>query len=386
MADSSRVRVSIVAESTFGTTPTTPTFLVLPITGTSMKDRVGYVQSNIINSSRDVEDLVRLSRAAGGGIPCELRYSPSGGGLDVAIAAMMCNTFTAATTQVTSVTSTSGVLSGGSGNVETGIEEGDIVRILDNSDVLIGYARVASINAGTHTVTLATGHGIADGSNRKVKRGARIKNGTLTPSHTVEVAYLDLQVAQIFRGIVFAQADWNVAIGSLASLVFSMDGKNSTWTDAVSTDTFITGATYTAVASHPSLDPIGVTEIQVGGVDYAASSVAVSWSNNVRAREQLGALGPTSMARGQFGVSGQVSAYFEDYVDHQNFAGNVATDMWFAMLDANSRGYSISYPQSKFSDVANPVSGNNADIFQQVSVTAYKDPTELCTVRLQRWD
>ena len=42
MSDSNRLRVSIVKESTFGTTPGSPAMKVLQVTGQSMRDRVGY--------------------------------------------------------------------------------------------------------------------------------------------------------------------------------------------------------------------------------------------------------------------------------------------------------------------------------------------------------
>lgn len=393
MADSSRVRVSIVAESTFGVTPTSPTMLVLPITGTSMKDRLGYVQSNVINDSRDVEDLVRLSKSAGGTIPCELRYSPSSGGLTAALAATLCSTWSAAVT-----VNNCEVLNGGStitrasgSFVSDGFEVGDIVLFdLTNSNGDGGYYKLTAVSALSLTVenpgALGTGWTDDDSSNT-VLRGARIKNGTTTPSFTIEVAFLDLQVAHIFTGCVFAGLDFGVSIGQLSTISFSIEGKTSTRVDTNTgtTDQFIAGATYSDPASHPTLDPIGVQEVKVAGSDYAASSLNVSWNNNVRAREQLGALGPQSMARGQFAVTGRVSAYFEDFDDHDDFAENTATDLWFIMLDANSRGYSVSYPQAKWSDVESPVTGNNSDVFKNVSMTAYKDPTENVTVRLQRW-
>ena len=90
MADGSRIRVSIVSEGVnYGVVPTSPTMLVLPVTGSGLADRLGYVQSNVINPDRNVDDLVRLSKAAGGTIPLELRYSPSGQGLSNALLALL---------------------------------------------------------------------------------------------------------------------------------------------------------------------------------------------------------------------------------------------------------------------------------------------------------
>ncbi len=385
MSDSSQVRVSIVAESTFGVTPNSPTMLVLPITGVSIQDRIGYVQSNIISYSRDVADLVRLDKAAGGGVPCELRYSPNGEGLNAAIAAMLCNTFTSATSEVTGCEILGAAQSAISATgVGTGIEVGDIVRIRSSSNELLGYARTVSRSSDLVTVQGDFG----DVSGAKVLRGARIKNGTTKTSFTVEVAYLDLQMAHIFTGCYFSQCDLNVAIGQLTTANFSIEGKTSTRVDdnTGTPNVFITGASYTDPSTHPSLDPIGVQEIQVGGNDYAASSVSVSLNNNVRMRQQLGTLGAVSAHFGQFGANGRVSAYFEDFADHDAFAENEATDLWYAQVDENLRGYSISYPQAKWSNVSSPVNGNNQDVFKNVDMQAILDPVEECTIRLQRWD
>ena len=393
MSDSSRVRVSIVAESVYGSTPSSPAMLILPITGASLQDRVGYVQSNVIVDSRNVEDLVRVSKSAGGGIPCELRYSPADGGLDRAIRAVLCSgAFTAAATvNSVEVVGLGTTITRGSGSfVSDGFEVGDLVRLSDNNNGDDGFYMVTAVEALTLTVQAAGSQGAGwtdDDSSCVVVRGARAKNGTTNVSFSVEVAYLDLQIAHIFTGCVFSGAEIGVAIGQLSTIAFSLDGQTSTRVDSNTgtTDQFIAGATYTAAASHPTLDPIGVQEIKVAGSDYAASSVNMSLTNNVRGREQLGALGPQSMAKGQFGATGRISAYFEDFDDHDDFAENVASSVWWAMLDANSRGYSFSYPQVKFSDVSNPVQGNNADVFKSIAATAYKDPTELCTLRMQRW-
>lgn len=382
MADGSRIRVSIISESTYGTTPTSPTMLVLPITGHSMQDRLGYVQSNVINAGRDVEDLVRLSKAAGGSVPLELRFSPTGEGLDEILRMMLCSTWTAATTQVTGVSATSGVLSAAS--IETGIEVGDIVRVLTSADVLVGYYKVSVVGTGSITVTDTA---LTSLTGLKVLRGRRLKNGTTTPSFTMEVAHLDLQKAHIFTGCVLNTCEVNIAIGSLTTVTLGIEGQSSTRAEANTgtSNQFISGATYTAATSNPTLDPIGVQEVKVGTTDYAAQSIQMSWTNNLRPQEQIGALGPVSMARGQFGVTGQVTAYLENFADHTTFATNTATDMYFVATDASSKGYSFSYPQVKFSDVAAPVTGNNSDVFKNVAVTAYKDPTEAITLRLQGW-
>lgn len=365
--------------------------LVLPVTGHAMQDRLGYVQSNVINPDRNVDDLVRLSKSAGGSIPLELRYSPSGEGLDAAMLAMLCASVYTASTSETGCT-----IAGGNKNVTKaahdfvgdGFAVGDIVRVSGSSVTAEnGYYRVTSSATGTLGLD-APANFTAGGSSVTVTRGARAINGTATPSFTIEVAHLDLEKAQVYTGCVINTMAVNLSIGQLATITFGIEAQSSTRVDNYvgSSGIYISGATYTAAATHPTLDPIGVQEIRVGGADYAAQSLALSLTNNARPREQIGTLGPVSIARGYFGATGQVTAYLEDWTDHNAFAGNTATDLWFAAIDANGRGWSLSLPQVKFSDVTAPVQGNNTDVFKNIAVTAYKDATEACTVRLQRWD
>lgn len=391
MADGSRIRVSIIAESSYGVTPGTPTMLVLPVTGSGLADRLGYVQSNVINPDRNVDDLVRLSKAAGGTIPLELRYSPAGEGLSNALLALLsASAYTAAATPATSCTIPGGTktITKAAFNFATDFAVGDIVKVSGSSVTAEnGYYRVTASTTGTLTVD-APANFTSGGTSVTVTRGARATNGTATPSFTVEVAHLDLQKAQIYTGCVINTMDLNLAIGQLATVTLGIEAQSSTRVDTNTgtTDQFISGATYTAAATHPTLDPIGVAEIRVGGADYAAQSLTLNLTNNARAREQIGSLGPVSMARGFFGATGSVTAYLADWTDHNAFAGNTPTDLWFAAIDANGRGWSMSLPQVKFSNVNAPVQGNNTDVFKNISVTAYKDPTESCTVRLQRWD
>jgi hypothetical protein len=390
MADGSRIRVSIVAEGSYGVTPSpNPAFDVLPVTGSGLADRLGYVQSNVINPDRNVDDLVRLSKAAGGTIALELRYSPAGEGLsDALLGLLSASAYTAAAT-VASCTTTAAAktVTRASGDFTTDFVVGDIVKLSGGTAADMGYYRVTAVVALTLTVD-AVANFAGSAGNVTVTRGARATNGTSTPSFTIEVAHLDLQKAQIYTGCVINTMDLNLAIGQLATVTLGIEAQSSTRADnnTGTTDVFIAGATYTAAATHPTLDPIGVAEIRVGGADYAAQSLTLNLTNNARAREQIGSLGPVSMARGFFGATGSVTAYLADWTDHNAFAGNTPTDLWFAAIDANNRGWSISLPQVKFSDVNSPTQGNNTDVFKNISVTAYKDPTESCTVRLQRWD
>ena len=382
MSDSNRLRVSIVKESTFGTTPASPSMQILPVTGQSMRDRVGYTQSNIINADRNVEELVRLSKSAAGQTPFELMFSPTGEALELLMAATMCSAETAAATGT-------GGSTGGSDKVVTvtigasnaDVEAGDIVH-LDGTNA--GYYKVVSKT--TLDITLEADANLAADTGITVTRAARRLNGTVEDSFTIEVARLDLGTAQIFTGCVVNTLDLTVADEAIVTGTFTFEAANSTFQDSdLGTDQFIASATYTDATDHPVLDSLSIPEIRSAGSSFAAKQITLNINNNVAARTELGKLGSQSMRQGEFNVTGSFDAYFEDFSELQAYADNTTGAIWFALVDANSRGWSFSLPTVKFSDGGADVTGSNTDTMVSVSYQATLNDTESCTVRMQRW-
>lgn len=89
MTDSSQTRLAHIAESAWGTTPATPTFLNIRYTGESFKPNIQNVSSNEIRPDRNVPDLVQVGSEAGGGFDFELSY----GNLDTILESLMYSTW-----------------------------------------------------------------------------------------------------------------------------------------------------------------------------------------------------------------------------------------------------------------------------------------------------
>ena len=355
-----------------------------------MRDRIGYQQSRTINNDRNVQDIIRLSKAAGGGIPMELTWSPNGEGLMQMIEGAMATTqVAAATVSASSTVGSSKTITNGSGNnwTDDGVEVGDILKLSgatppgDN-----GYFKVTALSTVTATVE-ADANFTGSSGNVTVTRGARLKNGTTQKYYTIEVARLDLQIAQLFTGCVIDSMDFTIADEAITTANFTIQAASSTFvSSAVSTDVFVTGATYTDPTVAPVIDSIGIPQIRSAGSAYVAKSINMAFANNAAARTQLGALGAQSMRFGEFGATGRITAYLEDFTELQAYAGNTSTDIWFVAIDENGKGYSMSLPTVKFSDAGADVSGSNTDVLVDLAATALKDATELCTARIQRWD
>ena len=383
MSDSNRLRVSLVKETTFGTTPSSPAMQVLQVTGQSMRDRVGYQQSNIINDDRNVEELVRLSKSAAGQLPFELMFSPTTEALELLLGGTMCSAETAvATGDSGSTTGSSKVVTvdvGGSSNAD--VDVGDIVHLSGSN---AGYYKVTAKTSTT--ITVEADDNLASDSGITVTRAARRVNGTVEDSFTIEVARLDLGKAQIFTGCVVNTLDLTVADEAIVTGTFTFEAANSTFQDSdLGTDQFIASATYTDATDHPVLDSLSVPEIRSAGSSFPAKQITLNINNNVVARTELGKLGAQSMRQGEFNVTGSFDAYFEDFTEMQSYADNTTGAIWFALIDANDRGYTFSLPTVKFSDAGADVTGSNTDTMVSVTYQATLNDTEDCTTRMQRW-
>jgi len=386
MSDSNRLRVSIVKETTFGTTPTSPAMQVLQVTGQSLRDRVGYQQSNIINDDRNVEELVRLSKSAAGQTPIELMFSPTGEALELLLGATMCSAETAVYTDESGVS-----LAGGNKKVTvttdptSDVVVGDIIYVTSDAGSNAGYYKVTETSATTITVE-ADANFTADSTGVSITRAARRVNGTVNDSFTIEVARLDLGRAQIFTGCTVNMLDVTIADEAMVTANLTFEAATSTFQDTdLGTDQFIASATYTDATAHPVLDSLSIPEIRSAGTSFAAKQITLNINNNVVARTELGKLGAQSMRQGEFNVTGSFDAYFEDFSEMQAYADNTAGAIWFALIDANGRGYSWSLPTVKFSDAGADVTGSNTDTMVSVSYQATLDSTENCTLRMQRW-
>lgn len=382
MSDANRIRVSMVAESTPGTTPATPTMLVLNTTGQSLRDQIGYQQSQTIRNDANVQDLIRLSKSAGGGIPMELVYPTANESLWVALRAVMRTTQTASATNSTTAGHGSGtnIVTRVAGSwITDGFVVGDIVKISGDAVAANNrYAKVTDVVALSLTLDFGDGDLFSgvDGD-ITVTRGARMTNGTTDYSYSIEVARLDVAKYQVFTGQVFNTMDIQVADQAITTANVGLTGISSSRSGSA-----IAGATYSDPTATPVLDALGVPNFYLGSVSYPAKSILFNINNNAAARTQIGSLGPQSIRRGSFEVTGRVQAYFEDFTEMDSYADNTASDFWMVLENPSSNAMAISIPQMKWADAGADTRGLNQDDYLEGTFQAYLDPVELCTMKV----
>ncbi len=89
MVDSSQTRLAYVAESTYGTTPSTPTMLNQRFTSESLNANIENIVSNEIRADRNVTDLIQVGADGGGSVDFELSY----GSFDAWLESLMYSTW-----------------------------------------------------------------------------------------------------------------------------------------------------------------------------------------------------------------------------------------------------------------------------------------------------
>jgi hypothetical protein len=89
IANGAQHQLHYVAETTYGTTPATPTWKPIPHTGTTLNMSKDAVESEKLRGDRQIEDFRHGNKTIGGDISCELEYEA----FDDLLEAVMCGSW-----------------------------------------------------------------------------------------------------------------------------------------------------------------------------------------------------------------------------------------------------------------------------------------------------
>src|SRR5688572_12275036 len=364
MSESNSARVSLVERTSFDTAAPLNMHVLLG-TGQSMRNQVGYAQSQTLRTDANVQDLVRLTVGGTGGLPIEMQWPVANEAIWYALRAMLrsVEAAEASTTSCTTVVGTKTITRAAGSFITDGYEAGDIVKNIgatppgDN-----GFFKVTIVAALTLTVQATTNFAGSAG-NVTVVRGARMKNGTERKFFDIEVGRLDTNLYELFRKFAFDGMTLNISDNAITTASFQLVGPGGTSTR----DTSPLCLSYDDPTSGPILDALGVPVFNVGGLPFSAKSISITMSNNVRARTQVGTLGGTAMPFGTLTATTRITSYYSNFTEINNYTNNVATDMWFVMQNENSQALSFSYPRYKWSDLGADTRGLNQDDYLEGS-------------------
>lgn len=388
MSDTNRVAMKYVKESTFGTTPGTPTMTTVRLTGESLKQATASTKSQEIRSDRQIPDVVRTGINVEGDINFEL--SPGGSGTagpfdDFIASAVQASAWVAdvvSTGTYTPATSTTFTRATGS-FVTDGLTAGSWIKV-SGSTANNTIFRIVTVAALTLTVS-GVAVVVESSASITIRQGGTATNGTTQDSYTLQKQFSDLSNEfEYNRGCVVA--GWNLAVSADAIITgaFSFLGKVQTsgTTDlASSTTTAASNDVFNAIDHVLAVFEGGLTTSDVASV----TDFTFNLNNGLRTREVVGTLGAQSIGSGTCDVTGTLQAYFTSKTIVDKYLNFTKTNLSIVIRSSSNTGYVIDLPAVKFSDGGRTAGGQNDDVMADLSFVAYRDATLGYTIRVTRF-
>lgn len=391
MSDANRTLIRYKEETTFGTAPS-GTYQVLRETGETLAPNLTYIQSQELRSDRQIGDLVLADIGAGGPINLEMSY----GTYDDMLEALLQSadwtspvTITASTIKA-NASDQSFEDNAAAGTMFANIVVGRWIKVsgfTGASTTANGMWKVIT-KPSSDKITVAGAALLIDdaqGESVTIYQGAQITNGTEQRSFTVEREYQDIaSTFEKFVGMVVAQGALNVQAGAILTGSVTFLGKRGT------SETASAASGDTAATTSEVLNAItNVEAIYENGVGptstLSAFSLGINVNNNLRTRPQIGSLGPISIGAGTAQITGTLQAYFSSAALFNRFLSNTPTSFAFILTDTALNRYVVDFPQIKFATGQRPGTAINTDVMADLTWQAYRDPSELITMRIQRF-
>jgi hypothetical protein len=210
---------------------------------------------------------------------------------------------------------------------------------------------------------------------------AFIKNGTELRYFSFEKKFSDLSgVYSLLTGFVVNGFTLNIATGAILTATLSFLGKGQA---SASADQ---GSSYTAANSNGVMNAIdNVESVLEAGSAFSITSMSFSLTNNLRAREQVGTLGPISIGTGAVNITGTVQAYFTSNAVVTKYLDGTASDLSVILEDAAGNGYIVDLPKVRYTSATTVAEGQNGDVIVDLAFTSFRDATTDQMIRITRF-
>lgn len=374
-ADTNRVALGLVEESTWGTWPG-GSLEEVRYTSESFGMQQDTTQSEEVRSDRQVPDIIRTGISAEGGYNGEFSYGVTSfekmlkGLLGASQDFSSPPSALEGEIQAQSSDNTFRSDSTGAGVDFSSISQGDWVRASGfTNDANNGYFQVTSVDTSTasdHAITVvgATLVDEAAAAGRSIQGSSVMRNGTTKHSFSLEKQFLDLNsgsgLAARVLGYRVGGLQMNLTPQSVATYQFSGQGKqvaDTAGTDLSDTNNtldFTTLATLTDAAANDVMNTVdGIGQLIINRDDPFDTVTVQQLSANpqtaLRQQQALGAgIGPAGIGIGQFSISGSLTAYFEDRTLLQEYLLFRETDLAVVVKDGEGNSYLFDFPAIKF--------------------------------------
>lgn len=383
MGDANRVEVSDAIETAFGTARTGVNYQKRRITSESLKQDTGTTTSQEIDATRQVKDVVRNSLSASGDIAFELSYGAFDDWFEEVLQADSTWTGLQQNDDVsTTITAATGVVAGT--GIGTSFTANQWARLRQTSNAANSTFYKMSAASANEFTAVNKDKMVDEGPTAGVdsQQGAQILNGTTFVSRTIETYATDDSLYQQFVGMALNGFSLAVTADGIVTGTFTWLGKAATSPSPSSSS----GSGYDSAPSNDVMNAVDNAKLFTeGGTSYDITSFNLQMSNNLRQRLQVATLGPISLGSGTIDISGSVEAFFSAKTQLDKYLAFTKSSLAIAFEDAAGNGYVIELPAVRYTDGRANAGGINTDVVLALDFTAYRDSSELITIRITRF-
>lgn len=377
-AQGSQQSSAYVKETTYGTTPSTPTMLRLRCIRNGLTKSKSEFTSEERRSDAQVAFVRHGRTTVAGAIECELswlalkdwlraslRYSTALGRLIATIDASG-NTLTWATSD-DSLTRASGSW------VTDGAVVGAKVRVTSGA-----------INAGIFTLSAVTASKLSfveNVSNETVTTGTHVfeaeyaENGTTETAFSVERAWSDVVQYEVSTGVKITSAQLTLAADGIAKITFNCIGKS------YSISAVVLDASVDDVDTTEPMDAYTGTMTEGGSASTILRSLDMTWDWSRQGLDVLGSSTIVEQSAGRLMVTGNLTAYFTDATLHNKFLNETTSSLRILLQDPSGNQFNLYLPLIKYTSSEIAASGDEVANLA-MNFHAYYDPTTGKTVQL----
>lgn len=400
MADTNRAQLSFAKENAWGLFPTaagTPQ-INLRFTSESFGFNVANIQSAEIRSDRQVTDLIQTGADCSGGFNFELSYDDGGFGELFKGALWSSGWSTAIQSTKTSLEMDPGATYGYLWTLAydslASFDTGQWIKIsgfsttgataANNGCYFIVARRTTGLDVLPNVPVATT----STNNNTLWVQGSYVRNGTTESSYSFERYHTDVTQYFDYTGLLVNTFSVTAAANAIVTGSFDFIGKEATRaatsgtaiakTDAGTADVF-NGVSNVARV----MEGFG-TSFSTIDSDLIVQQISFTLTNNVRGISGIGFLGFADVGVGVMSVTGNLNAYFKDGTFYDTYIAATDTGFSFELTDNDDNTYIFTFPKIKIATDTINVSGQNADVVENMTWQAVMHPTLLYTMQVDK--
>lgn len=204
-----------------------------------------------------------------------------------------------------------------------------------------------------------------------------LKAGTTRKSFTIERAFEDISVYEVFTGCQANTLNLSVTTGGMVTGSFGIVGTG------ISASGAPLDATPTTSQTASPFDGFTGVLKEGGSVIGSVESFDMTLDNGLSAKFVLGSDTAAEVTSGRSNLTGSISVYFEDLTMFNKFVNETESSLEITLGNGTSESYVILLPRIKYSGADNAVT-NEDSVMMNMPFQALLDPTEGTNIKITR--